>query len=488
VNLEAVVAEAVRHHGAGRFAEAEALYRQVLTQQPRAAGVLTSLGNSLKAQRRYDEAVAAHLEALGLHPEFIEAWSNLGLTYQAAGKLDEAVTCIEQAVQRRPADAGLQHNLGNALAARGDFSGARAACMRALELQPRHVPAHITLATALKELGQNQDALDVLGRAVALEPENADVHWNRGLSLLLEGHWAQGWQEIEWRARIPGLDTAFRGRADRPWGGLAETAKGDSADVNTVALVAEQGFGDAIQFIRYAPLVARTGAKLALEAPPRLGRLLGSAARFESEPKPGFFAPLFSLPRLCGPAPDGIFVAPAYLAAEPALIESWGTRLGPRHRLRVGVAWQGNPQYRADQRRSLPLLQLLPLLRLAGIEFVSLQKGHGVEQLAGLPPEVTVRALGPELDNGADAFVDTAAALMHVDLVITSDTALPHLAAALGREVWLLLPAVPDWRWGRRGERTPWYPTMRLWRQKQAGDWAEVVSQVAAALAARVTA
>jgi tetratricopeptide (TPR) repeat protein len=499
VSLDALVARAVALHGAGRYVEAEQTYRQVLTQEPRAIGVLTSLGNTLKAQRRFDEAVTAHLQALSLNQDFVEGWSNLGLTYQAAGKFDEAVTCIQQAVQRRPGEAGLQHNLGNALCQRGDFADAKAACLRALELQPRHVPAHITLATSLKELGHNEEALVVLEQAVALEPGNPDVHWNRGLALLLEGHWPLGWQEIEWRAQIPGLDSAFRARPVAPWPGMAEVVpRAEPAGPPAVTLVAEQGMGDAIQFVRYAPLVARGGAKVHVDAPAKLTRLLRSVGHIEPGPPAPvasvaagerhreFIAPMFSLPRLCGPAPDGIVAPPRYLDADPLLVEAWGQRLGPRTRPRIGIAWQGNPQYRADRRRSLPLSHFVPLLRTPGIEFVSLQKGLGAEQLADLPPELRPRDLGVDLDNGPDAFVDTAAVLMHLDLVITSDTALPHLAAALGRDVWLLLPAVPDWRWGRKGVRTPWYPTMTLWRQRHPGDWSDVVARIVSALSQRV--
>jgi Flp pilus assembly protein TadD len=491
VSIGALFETAVELHGAGRFREAEAIYRQVLAQQPAVPGVLTSLGNTLKAQRRFDEAVAAHLEALAHNQDFVEAWSNLGLTYQAAGKFDEAIICIEQAVKRRPDEAGLQHNLGNALCLRGDFAAASAACARAVQLLPQHVPAHITWATACKELGHSDEALAILDRALQLAPHDPDLHWNRGLTLLLEGDWAQGWQEIEWRAQIPGLDSAFRNRAGDLWGGVSE---GHHERTREITLVAEQGLGDTLQFVRYAPLVARTGAHVRLELPAKLGRLIGAGAGIDVVPAPssppaltvpGTFAPLFSLPRLCGPAPDGIVAPPSYLGAEPALVEAWGQRLGPRTRLRVGLAWQGNPQYRGDRRRSLPLERCAPLWSIPGVDFISLQKGFGAEQLDGLPPGVQVRDLGRELDNGPDAFVDTAAALMHLDLLITSDTALPHLAAALGREVWLLLPAVPDWRWGRRGERTPWYPSVRLFRQRQAGDWDDVMAKVAAALATR---
>jgi Flp pilus assembly protein TadD len=491
VSIGDLVATAVQLHGAGRFREAEAIYRQVLAQKPappERPGVLTSLGNTLKAQRRFDEAVAMHLEALGQNQEFVEAWSNLGLTYQAKGLLNEAVTCIEQAVKRRPDDAGLQHNLGNALGLRGDFADAAAVCARAVQLAPAHIPAHITWATACKELGRSDEALAILDRALQIAPHNPDLHWNRGLTLLLEGDWAQGWQEIECRAQIPGLDSAFRDRREPLWQGVTD---GHHDVGRTVTLVAEQGLGDTFQFIRYAPLVARTGAHVRLQAPAKLARVIGAGTGIEvvpaeaPAPPADAFAPLFSLPRLCGPAPDGIVAPPRYLSAEPEVSESWARRLGPRTGLRVGLAWQGNPQYRADARRSVPLRQWQPVLQVPGVELISLQKGFGAEQLASLPAGVRVRDLGRDLDNGPDAFVDTAGALMHIDLLITTDTALPHLAAALGCEVWLLLPAVPDWRWGRRGDRTPWYPSMKLWRQRHAGDWAEVMARVAHGLATR---
>jgi hypothetical protein len=196
-------------------------------------------------------------------------------------------------------------------------------------------------------------------------------------------------------------------------------------------------------------------------------------------------APLFSLPRLCGPAPDGIAAGAPYLACEEELRRAWSQRLGPRRGLRVGLGWQGNPGYVADGRRSPPLAGLLPALRVPGVELFSLQKGAGREQLSALPPDVRVTDLGAQLDDRADAFVDTAAVLSPLDLVVTSDTALPHLAGAMGRPTWLLLAHVPDWRWGLHGDVTPFYPTMRLYRQSAPGDWGELGARVAQALGAR---
>ena len=505
MRLEKVARVGARLHGAGKFPEAEAVYRSALARHPHASPLWTSLGNTLKGQRRFDEAIAAHLGALERNPDFVEAWSNLGLTYQAAGRLDEAVMALAQAVARRPQEPTLQHNLGSALCLRGDFEAASAACFAALELAPGLVPAHLTFATALKELGHNDDAIAVLRAAAEIEPDNADVHWNLGLSLLLEGCLAEGWAEIEWRRHIAGLDTAYQAGARA----RAALWQGEPLAGRAITLVAEQGLGDTLQLIRFAPLVKARGAgQVRIVAQPRLERLLRAAPaladasdcagwsafaeRAAGEAEAGaegaaLFAPLFSLPRLCGGSDPGARPAPArYLAAEPALVEAWARRLGPRTGLRVAIAWQGNPQYRADQRRSLALSHFLPALRVPGVEVVSLQKGFGAEQLAGLPADVRVRDVGPLLDTGPDAFVDTAAALMHVDLLLTSDTSLPHLGGGLGREVWLLLPAVPDWRWGRSGVQTPWYPGMRLYRQPQAGDWTAVIARVAEALAARV--
>lgn len=485
MDLHGRVGEAVRLHGEGNFAAAEAIYREVLARHPDEIGVLTSLGNSLKAQGRFDEAVKAHLAALERAPGFVEGWSNLGLTYQAAGRYDEAVMALEQAVARRQHDAPLLHNLGNACLLRGDFARAAELCRRALAADPRLIPACITLASAEKELGRNHEAIAVLGAALALARDNPDLHWNLGLSLLLAGRLDEGWREIEWRRHIPALAAGYR----QPAG--ARLWEGEPLAGAELALVAEQGLGDAIQFVRYAALARARGAgRVRVVAPGKLTRLLRGADGVDEVVPPsgapaGRFAPFFSLPRLLGPDGGGVIAPERYLVAEPALVEQWGRALGPARGLRVGLGWQGNPQYRADRWRSIPLARMEAILRVPGVELVSLQKSPGTEQLARLPPAIAPVDLGARLDLGPDAFVDTAAVLAHLDLVITSDTSLPHLAGALGREVWLLLPAVPDWRWGEAGETSTWYPRTRLFRQRRPGDWDEVVARVATELAAR---
>ncbi len=505
-------ARATALHEAGRSADAERAYRKLLAADPESPVILTALGNSLKAQGRYDEAMAAHRAALAEAPGFAPAWSNLGLTAQAAGKLDQAITYFGEAVAVSPDDALLRHNLGNALCLRGDFERAAVLCTEALALAHGHRPARITLATCLRELGRIDEALAVLTEAARQAPDDPDVGWNRGLALLLAGRFEEGWRSIEARARIPGLDQAHRQRGLPPDSASAVVGR-------PVALIAEQGLGDAIQFVRYARLAKERGAtSVEVVAPAKLLRLLKSASGVDavtaarapeiaaSSPTLAGAAsfrtiaavsaasagvassavpvPMFSAPRLFGPPPSGIDGRTPYLAAETARVAALAVGLPPVG-LRVGLAWQGNPKYRADARRSLAFGVLRPLLAQRGITFVSLQKDFGAEQLDELPLQQRPRDLGRTLDDGPDAFIDTAAALMNLDLLITTDTALPHLAGALDREVWLLLARVPDWRWGLSGERTAWYPRTRLFRQRVAGDWGPVVAEVAEALRAR---
>jgi hypothetical protein len=265
------------------------------------------------------------------------------------------------------------------------------------------------------------------------------------------------------------------------------------ADVDRarVLLYAEQGLGDTIQFARFAQRLASAGAEVTLEAPPPLTALLESLtgvaviARGDPLPPYDFHLPLMSLPRLMGIAPDDLDAEIPYLVADRARAIDWSRRMGVEG-FKVGVAWQGNPVGEIDQGRSIPLVAFAGLARMAGVRLISLQKGFGAEQLEGAPDGMAVETLGAGFDAGSQAFIDTAAVMAGLDLVITSDTSIAHLAGALGRPVWVALKDVPDWRWALDREDTPWYPTARLFRQTTRGDWADVFNRIGRALAAEV--
>ena len=473
----------------GRPDEAVTSFRAALEIDPGAAETLTALGNALKALGRYDEAVGCHRAAVKARPGFAEALSNLGSTLREAGRIDAAVESLREAVALRPDHPDLHFNLGNAWLAAGRLEEAEQAFGRAVAIAPRHARSLSNLGVTLREQGRPVEAMARFRAAIAIAPEYADAHWNLGLALLMEGDFEAGWREYEWRRRIP--DFAMRRLRAPAW-------DGGPLGGRTLLVHAEQGLGDAVQFARYLGLAAAAGGPVVFACPPALGRLFSALGGCECVvshdddlPRFDVQAPLMSLPGLLDPDLRAAAALAPYLRPEPDLVEAWRARLGRGPGLRIGICWQGNPGYHADRRRSIPMAQFAALARLEGVRLFSLQKGPGADQLAALAGEAgsgpaPIEDLGPALDEGGDAFVDTAAVLASLDLVIASDTALPHLAGALGRDVWLLLAANPDWRWGRAGEETPWYPSMRLFRQRRPGDWEGVFERVAGALGQRM--
>ncbi|MGH6954259.1 MAG: tetratricopeptide repeat protein [Alphaproteobacteria bacterium] len=468
----------------GRTEDSVECFRIAVELSPDWPDAQVALGNSLKALGRHEEAVEAHRAALALSPYSAEIWSDLALAYKAWGRHGESILCLERARTIAPECAEIRYNLGNALLAADRFEEAERSFRDALGLTPEHLGALVNLGVALKEQGRLGAAAVLFRRAIELRPDHADAHWNLALALLMAGTFDQGWEAYEWRRRIHGFPVR---RLDGPeWDGAIRPGL-------RLLFHSEQGLGDTIQFVRYARPLAEAGVRVSLSCPRRLARLLGTSAGVESivpddraAPPADAQLPLMSAPlrhgALAGPTPSP---AP-YLSAEPELVNRWRARLGEGQRtLKIGIAWQGNPAYQADRRRSIPLAKFAPLARLAGVRLYGLQVGPGREQLAAAGDTGWFVDLGSELDRGSDAFVDTAAVMASLDLVISSDTAVPHLAGALGREVWLLLPRVPDWRWGLSGESTPWYPTMRLFRQSRAGDWDGVFAEVADALGRR---
>ena len=467
---------------AGKPEEAAAAYRAALAIDPEFVPALASLGNVLKAQGQMEEAIGCHRRAAALQPNSAELKSNLGLALKDAGKIEEALIELREASALSPRHAEIQFNLGNVLLAAGKFEEAEVAFARTVDLDPRHARGWCNRGIALREQGRGVQAAATLRKALDLVPDWADAHWNLALALLMDGKFAEGWREYEWRGRIPGF--AIQKPAGPEWDGSALAGR-------TLLLRAEQGLGDAIQFARYARMAGGSAGKVILECPSALVRLFrGSGlsdaviARGETVPF-DVEAPLMSGPYLLDPDLAAASKLVPYLAAEPELVARWKARLWDSEGLKIGIAWQGNPAYRADRTRSIPLAHFFALARFPGIRLISLQKGFGAEQLDGVPAGVAIENLGCELDESTGAFVDTAAVIAGLDLVICSDTACAHLAGALGKEVWVALAAAPDWRWGRNGDRSPWYPTMRLFRQRAAGDWADVISRIADALAGR---
>jgi tetratricopeptide (TPR) repeat protein len=514
VTLSESLATATRLHQAGRLHDAKQAYRQILAINSNHSDAWHLLGVIAIQQGDTQEAVRCIERALELKPDFAEAQSDLGAAFFEQGDLDRAVACHRRATELNPGYAGAYINLGNTYRAQSEFESAITSYRRALEINPTGAEVHCSLGIALRSLGKLEEAIaeyrqaiqlmpghvrahNNLGnllrsqgrfdnavacyrRALDLKPDYADAHFNLSIVLLTLADFQHGWPEFEFRFARSG---ASRRQFSEPtWDGRDVRGK-------TILLYAEQGLGDTIQFVRYARLVQQRGARVLLECQKELVPLLTACPGVDclsaDHANLSFFdmrAPLLSLPRIFQTTLASIPAEIPYLFAEPRLVDQWKENLNPVHGMRIGIAWQGNPEYRDDRERSIPLAYFLRLAQIPGVCLISLQIGPGAEQLAASSNDVSVVSPGEDFDRASGAFMDTAAIMQHLDLVITSDSAIAHLAGALGRPVWLAVPFVPDWRWLLDREDSPWYPTMRLFRQSTPGDWHAVFDHIQRAL------
>jgi len=464
-----------------RFEDAAASYRAALAIDPTLVVAHNSLGNVSQELGRFADAEASYRRALVLDPDYTDAHNNLGNALHALGRPEQAIACYRRALAVKPNDANTHSNLGLSLHNVGQLDDAMAHCRRALEINPDHAGAHSNLGISLFELGRLDEAEAHYRRAIAIEPNHAETQFNDAVLKLLRGDFKAGWAQYEWRWK--NKEAPQRGLAKPVW-------RGEDLGRRRLLLHSEQGLGDTIQFARYACLAAERGGRVLLEVPPPLTRLMaGLAGRPEilaaGKPPPPIdcHAPLLNLPSIFGTKLDTVPAAVPYLSAEPDRIAAWRQRLGPGKEMKIGIAWQGMPTNRVDRGRSLPLAGYRPLAALAGVRLISLQQHHGLAQLAGRPSDMAVADFSADLDVGPDAFVDTAALMMSLDLVITTDTAIAHLAGALGRPTWILLKRHAEWRWLLDRTDSPWYPTARLYRQAEPGDWHGVIARVARDLA-----
>ena len=462
---------------------AAAGYRRALEVKPDCAEAENGLGTVLAKQGRYEEAAPCYRRALALRPDFAEAHYNLALAFEAQGGFVEAIEAHRQAIRYAPRYAEAFNNLGVVLQAEGRFAEAVAAYERALVLRPDDVVTHNNLGTALQSLGRPEAALVRYRRALALDPDYAGARMNMGTCLLLTGALREGFAAFRARWDVP--DSPIR-MPDLPhplW-------QGESLAGRRILVHCEQGLGDSLQFIRYAPLLAAEPARVTVLTPPALVRLFRGipgieiAAAIPDADAYDCHVPLLCLPRLLGTELATIPAGIPYLAPDPLQVRSWAVQLAAASpRPRIGLVWAGAPRtadpraFAVDRRRSLALAQLAPLAEVANLRFVSLQKGPPAGQTP--PPGLDLLDVTDELED----FADTAALIATLDLVIGVDTSVPHLAGALGKPVWLLSRYDGCWRWLRERTDSPWYPTMRLFRQPAPGDWDSVIREVRRALA-----
>jgi tetratricopeptide (TPR) repeat protein len=462
--------------------DAAACYAASLALRPGHADTLCNLGNALQALGRPGPAEDAYRRALQTDAAHVAALTGLGALLTSLLRLDEAEATCRAALAVQPDGWAAQNNLGNALQQMQRYDAAIDAYRCATSVRPDHPDAWSDLGVALAAQGRMAAALAAHARALALAPNSPEIRCNRALALLKAGDLAQGFAENEWRWRLPAMP---------PHGMTVPQWRGEALQGRTILLHAEQGLGDTLHFVRYAPLVAARGGRVVLRVqPPLVGLLRGMPGvalvlpDCAALPPIDLHCPMLSLPHAFGTTLATIPGAPAYLAADPARLAAWRQRL-PRHPgLTVGLVWSGAPRpqeklaHHVDKRRSLTLAQLAPLAGVPGVRFVSLQKGDAAAQ--GQVPPAGMTLLDP-MPLVAD-FADTAALVAQLDLVVTVDTSVAHLAGGMGRPVWLLSRYDGCWRWLTGRDDTPWYPTMRLYCQQEPGDWQPAIARLAADL------
>jgi tetratricopeptide (TPR) repeat protein len=460
--------------GLGRAAEAAALLGRAVAIRPQHRQQRQALARALLATDRPAEALAA-LAPLASESALAEVQYLRGTALNALGRPQDAASALRDAVAAAPGHAEAHLNLGNALADLADVEAAEAHMRQAITLQPDLAEAHASLGFLLTGRGALDAAVAACQRAIDVRPDFAVAHWNQGIAYLLDGRMAEGWAQYEWRKqRFP---AAFTVPPGPQWGGEALAGR-------SLLVLAEQGFGDTIQLCRYLPPLVASGTQVVLECAPCLMGLLDGLPGLTLIPPHGkrpaydFWADQMSLPRLFRTTLETIPCPDSYLRPDPARAASWADILPAG--LRIGLVWAGNPAHSNDSRRSIPVAAVAPLLAAAPGALVSLQVGTRAAEAAQLPGLIDHTAALTD-------FAETAALVAGLDLVITVDTAVAHLAGALGVPTWVMLPYAPDWRWLLHRVDSPWYSAMRLFRQAQPGDWDGVIAQVATALRAVAT-
>jgi tetratricopeptide (TPR) repeat protein len=461
--------------GLKRLDEALASYDKAISLKPDYVEAINNRGVALKELKRFDEALVSFNKAIAL--DYVEALNNRGVALMELKRLDEALASCDKAIALKADYVEALNNRGNALMGLKRLDEALASYEKAISLKPDYADAFNNRGIALRELKRPDEALASFETAIALKPDYADGYLNRALIKLLVGQYKEGWADYEWRWEAKTWLSARPNVKVPTW-------QGEDLSGRHLLVFTEQGLGDVIQFARYLPLLARHKCKITFLVPPNLARLLGPSfhplevvSEIRGTSGIDYQAPLMSLPHRFNIELSSIPNKVPYLKAEPELEASYKSRIGASC-FKVGIAWQGNPNGRIDEGRSIPLERFIPLAGIPGVRLISLQKHVGLDQLATLPKDVGIESLGNELDNGPDAFCDTAAVMNSLDLIITSDTSIAHLAGALGRPTWVALKYVPDWRWMLDRDDSPWYPTLRLFRQSQRDDWMQVFSNI----------
>nr|WP_320132810.1 tetratricopeptide repeat-containing glycosyltransferase family protein [uncultured Holophaga sp.] len=467
--------EALGHHRRGALSSAILAYRRVLSQFPGQCDALANLGAIYKDMGRLEEAEPLLLQALGNQPGHPGALCNLGGIRLSQGRCGEARELLERSLALEPGDPVTHSNLGALELREGHLGAALRHDEAALALAPERAELHQNHGFTLMRAGRLSLAEEALGRALECDPESPGAHWNLAYVRLLQGRYLEAWPDFAWRLLVPGAEANLRDFAQPRW-------RGEPFAGRTLLVWSEQGFGDTLQFVRYLPQVKALGGRVALLTYPNLKRLLSHCPGLdelviEGGPLPEFDLqiPLLELPALFASTLETLPRGVPYLQPPPLSPELDTLLTLGGSRKRIGLVWSGNPGHQDDARRSLDPTLLAPLMALPDAAWYSLQVGGApAPESFGLIP----------LSSRFRDFADTAAAIASLDHVLSVDTAVLHLAGALGRPASLLLPFFPDWRWLMEGGDCPWYPSVRVFRQTSPGDWEGVIARLYASLEA----
>ena len=476
--VEAHVNRALALRGLERIEEAQRSAEIACVLAPEHRRAQITHGDILAERGLFERAAICYRRALARAPDDAEAEAKLGVALTALWQIDEAIETLQRACERTPDSAAYLDYFGSALVKADRFDEAMACYRRALEIEPRNVSVWCNLGVLLQNLKCHEDALDCYGQARALAPESDLAKFNESALRLARGEYEEGWRLYESRVAMARFAPP---PFERPrW-------RGEALSGRSILLDAEQGLGDTLQFIRYLPMVADRAESVLLRVPPSVSSLIAAIDPRATVLEPGaappdfdLYSPLMSLPHAFGTTLDTIPARIPYLAAPSDRVAHWRRTLGRSKRKRVGLAWSGNKAHLGDRHRSIPLATLTPLLAVNGVDFVSVQKEIRETDRAVYDAAPRLLKHGETLGD----FADTAGLVECLDLVVSVDTAVAHLAGALGRPVWLLLAWDAEWRWLDDRDDSPWYPTARLFRQESRGDWDGLIRRVAAALAA----
>jgi tetratricopeptide (TPR) repeat protein len=467
-----------------RFKEAQNFFESVLAIQENHLDALRLLGISRLWTGHFLEATVLFISALKINPQHAATYCNLGYAFGQLGCFNEALTYFDKAILLKPDYAEVYSNRGNTLLELGRLNEALSDYDKAILLKPDYANAYSNRGNTLLELGRLNEALSDYDKAILLKPDYAEAHWNLSLCHLLNGNLRDGWLGYEWRWKSGDLlsHTKHQNRPEPLWLGA------ESLQDKTIFIYAEQGLGDTIQFCRYIPLLAQLGAKVILEVQPPLLDLLKNLegvsqiiAQGDALPSFDYRCPLMSLPLAFQTELHTIPQIPKHIGGNKEGVMKWQTKLGEKKKPRIGIVWSSVSSYKKDQIRSITLSQLLTALPKEGFEYICLQKEMKEIDKVTLQESPHIQFFGDQLSN----FSDTACLIECLDLVISTCTSVPHLSCSLGKETWLMLSHVSDYRWLLDRDDSPWYPSARLFRQERYGDWDGVMGRVKAELEKR---